>query len=73
MGALQEAMKDEAFDPAAFAGDIADYLEVYGERPPRWLTRELLTRVRERMRQLTGQWTATPFGEAIELEFPLAR
>jgi len=28
--------------------------------------------VKERMRRLEGQWQATPFGQTMELEFPLA-
>jgi hypothetical protein len=29
--------------------------------------------VSERIRQLEGRWRATPFGETMELRFPLAR
>ena len=73
VGALQGAMKADAFDAAAFAETMADYLDVYGERPPRWLTPIFLTRVQERMRQLMGRWRATPYGAAMELEFPLSQ
>lgn len=71
VGALQDALKDEALEAGAFAAAMADYLELYDERPPRWLTHEFVTRVRERLRQLNGRWNATPFGETMELTFPL--
>jgi len=70
VGALTGAMQGEAFDAVAFADTMADYLDLYGERPPRWLAPELLARVQERMRQLMGRWKATPYGGAMELEFP---
>jgi hypothetical protein len=74
VGALQGAMKDgEAFDGEAFAERMAEYLDLFGERPPRWLTPELLARVQERTRQLTGRWKATPYGGVMELAFPLAQ
>ena len=71
VGALQGALKDDEFDSEAFASAMADYLDLYGERPPRWLTPELLERVRERLRQVRGRWKATPFGETMELTFGL--
>jgi len=71
VGALQGALNGEDFDPKAFSGAIAEYIELYDERPPRWLTPEFVTRVRERLRRLNGRWKATPFGETMELTFPL--
>lgn len=71
VGALQGALKEGAFDAEAVTVAMADYFELYDERPPRWLTPEFVTRVRERLRQLNGRWKATPFGEAMELAFPL--
>jgi len=71
VGALQGALNGEDFDPEAFSGAIAEYIELYDERPPRWLTPEFVTRVRERLRRLNGRWKATPFGETMELTFPL--
>jgi hypothetical protein len=72
VGALQGALKDDDFDGEAFASAMADYLDLYEERPPRWLTPEFVERVRERLRKLTGRWKATPFGETMELTFPLS-
>ena len=71
VGALQSAQKAGDFDETVFASAMAEYLELYDERPPRWLTPKLLARVRERLRQLNGRWKATPFGETMELTFPL--
>lgn len=70
VGALQGALNDDDFDEMAFASAMADYLELYNDRPPRWLTPELLARVRERFRHLNGRWKATPFGQTMELVFP---
>jgi len=69
VGALTGALKDEELDDAAFVAEVADFLEVYDERAPRWLTPAFIGAVRERMRQLLGRWKATPFGETLELMF----
>jgi len=69
VGALTGALKDEELDDAAFVAEVADFLEVYDERAPRWLTPAFIGAVRERMRQLLGRWKATPFGETLELTF----
>lgn len=39
-------------------------------QPPGWLTVELISRVRERLRRVQGRWRATPFHQTMELEFP---
>jgi hypothetical protein len=70
VGALQGAMEDENLDPAAFVERFTEYLDLYEERAPRWLTPPFMLAVRERMRQLLGRWKATPFGEPMELHFP---
>ena len=36
---------------------------------PSWLTVEFLKTVKERMRQLQGQWKSTPYGEYMELHW----
>jgi hypothetical protein len=71
VGALTGALKAETLAPEAFLAQFAEFLETYGERPPRWLTPAFVLAVKERMRQLEGRWKATPFGQAMELEFPL--
>jgi hypothetical protein len=70
VGALQGALPEDDLDAAAFIASVAEYLELLDTRAPRWLTPAFVATVRERMRQLTGRWKATPFGEAMELEFP---
>ena len=69
VGALQGALAQDDLDDAGFQARIAEYLELFDERAPRWFTPAFVSAVRERMRQLSGRWNATPFGEAIELEF----
>jgi hypothetical protein len=66
---LQGALAAEDFDEAAFQAQAAEYLELFDERAPRWFTPAFVAAVRERMRQLTGRWKATPFGATMELEF----
>ena len=69
VGALQGAMTREEFDEAAFQSEVADYLSLFDDPPPRWFTPAFVAAVRECLRQLTGRWKATPFGETMELEF----
>ena len=40
---------------------------------PRWFTPVFVEAVRERMRQLQGEWEATPFGDTMTLTFEPAR
>jgi hypothetical protein len=69
VGALTGAMRDEDLDADGFVEAVTEFLDVYEERAPRWFTPTFVLAVRERMRQLEGQWKATPFGTAMELEF----
>ncbi len=69
VGALTGALQEEALDAEAFVTRAAEYLDLYEERAPRWFTPAFIEAVRERMRQLTGRWKATPFGETMELPF----
>lgn len=71
VGAIQGALAEEDLDEAAFAAQARDYLELYDERAPRWFTPVFIAAVRERMRRLLGRWRATPFGETMELDFPI--
>ena len=72
VGALQGALAQDELDEAAFLAQVTEHLELFDERAPRWLTPAFVAAVRERLRQLTGRWKATPFGETMELEFPAA-
>jgi hypothetical protein len=73
VGALTGALKSEVLDPAAAIGQFQDYIELFDWRMPRWLTAPFVLAVEDRMRQLEGRWRATPFGETMELTFPLGR
>ena len=73
VGALTGALKSDQPDDQAFAEQARGYLDLYDERAPRWFTAVFVAKVRKRMRQLEGRWRATPFGETMELSFPLAR
>ncbi len=71
VGALTGALARESLDEATFMEQVTEFLEIYDEGTPRWLTPAFVVAVRERMRELEGRWKATPFGEAMELAFPL--
>jgi hypothetical protein len=68
-----------AFQGAAKAGASASEtwarltaaLEAMGEPVPEWLNEQLAERIRGRLRGLLGAWRATPFGETLELRFPV--
>lgn len=68
VGPLQGALKGE-LDPEAFVARHRALQANMGSASPAWLTPDLITRALERLRQLQGQWRATPFGEAMELRF----
>jgi hypothetical protein len=73
VGMLTGALKTEPFDAEAFVAEARDYLALFDERPPRWLTPAFALTVQAHMRALEGRWRATPFGDTMELNFPLAR
>ncbi len=72
VGMLQGAQGEADLDEAAFQAQATEYLELFDERAPRWFTPAFVAAVRERLRQLTGRWKATSFGETMELEFGLS-
>ena len=57
-------------DPDGFAQSIAASFRSVEHEPPPWLNGDLIARVRERLRRVQGQWRATPFHQALALEFP---
>jgi hypothetical protein len=71
VGALTGALAQEGLDDAAFVAQVREFLEVYDEGAPCWLTPVFMVAVRERMRQLEGRWKATSFGETMTVAFPL--
>jgi hypothetical protein len=71
--AVLQRMPKTGEDPGTAHARITAMLAVQGEKPPAWFTLELVTRVHERMRRLVGQWKATPYGSAMELDWIGAR
>ena len=71
VGALTGALKAGDADARAFVERGTEFLDIYEEKAPLWLTPALVLTVKERMRRLEGQWKATPFGATMELSFPL--
>ena len=57
-------------EPENFAASIIAGFRSLDHEPPAWLTGDLIVRVRERLRHVQGQWRATPFHQALVLEFP---
>ena len=73
VGALTGAFRTEGLDAEAFVEQASEYLDVYDERAPRWFTPAFVLAIKQRMADLQGRWRATPFGETMELSFPLER
>lgn len=68
VGPLQTAAKG-AVDAEAFVARLRGVQQSIGNTPPDWLTADLIVRALVRLRQLQGQWKATPFGQTMELRF----
>jgi hypothetical protein len=73
VGALTGAFKADALESDSFIREFNDYVALLDMRSPRWLTAAFVEAVRERIGALEGRWRATPFGETMQLSFPLAR
>ena len=70
---IQGIAKNDAWsgvEPDTFAKSIAAGFRTLGREPPAWLTGDLIVRVREQLRRVQGRWRATPFHQALELDFP---
>lgn len=68
VGAFTGVAKGTATPEQVLAG-IRNLLDAWEEPMPKWLTLEFAEQVAERLRQLQGEWKATPFGETMELNF----
>ena len=68
VGPLQGALKGDV-NPETFVTRHREMQANMGSQSPDWLTTELTTRVLESLRQLQGQWRATPFGQTMEVRF----
>ena len=49
--------------------NLADQADGLGWQIPNWLTEGFIDQVRERMRQLMGQWNSLPYGESMQLQW----
>jgi len=72
VGALQGAHK-AGVGAEAFVASFRAMLASMGDTPPAWLTEDVVGRALERLRRLLGAWRATPFGQTLELRFPVPR
>ncbi len=65
VGALHGATKQRP--PSELIAGLRRYADALDTELPEWLTEELVIRVEERIRQLSGQWRATPYGGTLEV------
>ena len=70
VGALAEGLREGELDDEAFVAQVADNLDVYEDRAPRWFTPAFVLAARERMLRINARWDATAIGETMELTFP---
>jgi hypothetical protein len=70
VGGLTGALKGDV-DPATFLSLLENAFNASDEHLPDWLTTDFVDRIKERMRRLQGEWNGTPFGQSMELRFPL--
>ena len=70
VGPLSGVVKGDVMQ-ADFMAGIKNIFEAYNERIPFWLTDDFVTRVRDKMRQLLGEWNSLPVGKTMELKFDL--
>jgi hypothetical protein len=68
VGALSNLAKGRA--PEEIVAGVERYYAALGSTVPPWFTGELVSRVRDRMRQLLGRWKATAYGGAMDLAWP---
>jgi hypothetical protein len=68
VGSLSGAVKGRSAKEMVAA--LGMHAEALGTTNPPWLTEPFVLSVQERMRKLLGQWKATPFGSAMELDWP---
>lgn len=68
VGLLTGVLKHNANGEQALLG-LTNLLGASGDAVPLWFTEEFVTRIKERMRKLEGEWEGTPFGESMTLVF----
>lgn len=70
VGAFSSIVKGKA-EPKQLLVVMDNIFDAQGKKPPVWLKEELIVKVKERMKQLIGQWNSTPFGGQTELAWPV--
>jgi hypothetical protein len=70
VGAFTAVAKGHA-TPEGAVRAVSAWMRAQDRDPPPWLTDAFGAAVAERFRRLMGEWKATPFGETMELRFPL--
>jgi hypothetical protein len=68
VGALTSSVKGRS--AAQVVDGVRSFTSSQGATMPAWLTETFVIAVQERMRQLLGQWKATPRGSLMELMWP---
>lgn len=68
VGAMTGAIKSDGAAERVVAG-FRELTEALGETHPDWFDEGFVAAVRERMRRLTGEWRALPFGATMTLTF----
>ena len=63
MSGVMGLPQDQAF------AKLCWFHESQGQEPPTWCTESFVAEVFKRMRQLQGQWKATPYGESMEISW----
>jgi hypothetical protein len=63
MTGVVEMPADQAF------AKLRWFSESQGQKQPDWCTERFVANVSELMRRLQGQWKATPYGEAMEIDW----
>ncbi|MCE9644104.1 hypothetical protein K8Q93_02610 [Candidatus Parcubacteria bacterium] len=68
VGGLTGVIRD-ALTPEDFLAAMQNAFDAYHEPMPEWLTKEAVTKIKNRFQNLWGQWKSTPYGETLELRF----
>ena len=69
VGALRDSLEEDIAGSVGLVARVTGDLALFDHRPPRWLTPAFVMAARTRALELMGRWTATPFGDALELTF----
>ena len=70
VGVMTGVLQSDASPQAAISG-LRSLLSARGERFPTWFSEDFVVCVKERMRELWGEWNGTPLRETMTLEFSI--